>query len=47
MNLKESPLHVIVSLMEVGLEVELSRLVYFEEWELIPKEPFLLNHIKH
>jgi hypothetical protein len=43
MSLKESPLHLIVSMMEQGVEVELSRAVYFDEWDLIPKEPFILN----
>lgn len=42
-NLKESPLHFVVSMLEEGVEVELSKAVYFDEWDLIPKEPFLLT----
>lgn len=43
-NLSEAPTNLCVSLPEhLGVEVELSRAVYFCDWELIPKEPFLLN----
>jgi hypothetical protein len=44
MHLNESPLHLCVSLPEnKGVVVQMSRAVYFCDWELIPKEPFLLN----
>ena len=43
-NLKESPLNLVVCMLEEGVEVELSRAAYFDEWELIPKQPFLLNN---
>ena len=43
MNPKESPLHFVISMLDAGIEVELSRAVYFDEWELIPKDPFLLR----
>ena len=39
---KESPLHLVVSILEQNTQVEVSRHVYFDEWEAIPKEPFLL-----
>ena len=43
-NLAEAPINLCVSLPEhLGVEVQLSRAVYFCDWELIPKEPFLLN----
>ena len=43
-NLNEAPVNLCVSLPEhLGVEVQLSRAVYFCDWELIPKEPFLLN----
>ena len=43
-NLSEAPVNLCVSLPEhLGVEVQLSRAVYFPDWELIPKEPFLLN----
>lgn len=41
--LKESPLNLIISMLEEGVEVELSRAAYFDEWDMIPKEPFLLK----
>ena len=45
-NLKESPINMCVSLPEhKGVEVQMSRAVYFCDWELIPKEPFLLTNI--
>jgi hypothetical protein len=47
MNLKESPLNIVVSLMETGIDVEMSKMLYFDEWELIPKKPFLLNNINN
>lgn len=43
MNLKESPLNIAVSIASEGVEVELSRCIYFDDWEMIPKEPFLLK----
>ena len=43
MSSKDSPLHLVCSLLEKGVEIELSRSIYFDEWDLIPKEPFLLN----
>jgi hypothetical protein len=43
MNLKESPIHIALSMLEVGVEIEMSKLVYFDEWDLIPKSPFILN----
>lgn len=37
-NLNESPLHLCVSLPEkIGVEVLISRAVYFSDWDLIPK----------
>jgi len=43
-NLSESPLHLCVSLPEnKGVVVQMSKAVYFCDWELIPKEPFLLK----
>ena len=43
-NLNEAPTNLCVSLPEhLGVEAQLSRAVYFCDWELIPKEPFLLN----
>lgn len=42
MNLKESPVNIVLSMVELGVEVEVSKAIYFDEWELIPKEPFLL-----
>lgn len=46
MNLNESPIHLCVSLPEhKGVEVVMSRAVYFCDWDLIPKEPFLLNKL--
>lgn len=43
-NLAEAPVNLCVSLPEhLGVEVQLSRAVYFCDWELIPKEPFLLS----
>jgi len=44
MNLAESPTNLCVSLPDQkGVEVQLSRSVYFNDWESIPKEPFLFN----
>ena len=44
MHLSESPLHLCVSLPEnKGVVVQMSKAVYFCDWELIPKEPFLLK----
>jgi hypothetical protein len=44
LNLQESPVNLCVCLPEhKGVEVLMSRAVYFCDWELIPKEPFLLN----
>jgi len=44
LNLKESPINLCVCLPEhKGVEVLMSRAVYFCDWELIPKEPFLLT----
>ncbi len=40
---KESPLNLVVSILEPNTEVEVSRHIYFDEWEAIPKEPFLLS----
>jgi len=43
-NLDEAPTNLCVSLPEhLGVEAHLSRAVYFCDWELIPKEPFLLS----
>jgi len=42
MNFDEAPLHLAVSIVELGTEVEISRAVYFDDWEAIPKDPFLL-----
>lgn len=42
---KESPLHFVVSMLEPDMEVNVSRQVYFDDWEAVPKEPFLLNNI--
>ena len=43
-NLDEAPINLCVSMPEhLGVEVQLSRAVYFCDWELIPKEPFLLS----
>ena len=43
-NLKESPINLCISLPEhKGVEMQMSRAVYFCDWELIPKEPFLLK----
>jgi len=43
-NLDEAPTNLCISLPEhLGVEVQLSRAVYFCDWELIPKEPFLLS----
>lgn len=43
MNLNESPINLCVCLPEhKGVEVLLSRAVYFCDWELVPKEPFLM-----
>lgn len=43
MSFKESPLNLVVSIMELGVEVQLSKAVYFDEWDLIPKEPFIFT----
>ena len=43
MSLANAPLAFNVSLLEVGYSVQLSKCVYFEDWESIPKQPFLLN----
>lgn len=42
-NLKESPLNFVICLLEQDVEVELSKAVYFDSWDLIPKEPFIMN----
>lgn len=40
-----NPLHLIVSVLEPGIEVEMSgRCLYFDDWEMIPKEPFLMKN---
>ena len=39
-----SPLHLVVSVLEPGIEVQVSeRCIYFDEWDMIPKEPFLFE----
>lgn len=39
-------LHLMVSVLEPGIEVEMSgKCIYFDDWELIPKEPFLLKRL--
>jgi hypothetical protein len=43
MSLKEGPLNLVVSMLEEGVEVEMSRALYFDDWELVPKEPVLLK----
>jgi len=46
MNLKKAPLNLVVSMppeMHYTSELLMSRAAYFTEWELIPKQPFLLN----
>ena len=43
MSLANAPLAFNVSLLEVGYAVQLSKCVYFEDWESIPKQPFLLS----
>eukprot|EP00347_Sterkiella_histriomuscorum_P016229 403353994 len=40
---KDSPLHMVIGILETSTEVTVSKHVYFDEWEAIPKEPFLLN----
>lgn len=40
---RESPLHLVVSILEQGIEVEVSRHIYFDEWDMVPKEPILLK----
>ena len=45
MNLKKSPLNLVVSMppeMHYNSELIMSRAAYFTDWELIPKQPFLL-----
>lgn len=38
------PLHLAVSVLEPGVEVEISkRCLYFDDWEMIPKEPFMFK----
>lgn len=39
----ESPLHLAVGILDAGIEVHVSKHVYFDDWEMIPKEPFILN----
>lgn len=43
MSLKDSPVNISVSMLSEGVEVEMSRCVYFDDWEMVPKEPFLLK----
>lgn len=43
MSPKDSPLNLVCSILEQGIEVELSKSVYFDDWDLIPKDPFLLK----
>jgi len=33
---KESPLHLVVSILEAGVEVNVSKHVYFDDWDSIP-----------
>ncbi|CDW84708.1 kelch-like protein 38 [Stylonychia lemnae] len=40
---KDSPLHLVISILEQGSEVIASRHVYFDDWDMIPKSPFILN----
>lgn len=42
MNLDHAPLNIAVSILEVGISVELSWTAYFDDFETIPKWPFLL-----
>ena len=45
MNLKKAPLNLVVSMppeMHRKTELIMSRAAYFTQWEMIPKEPFLL-----
>lgn len=42
---KDSPLHFVVGILESGTEVAVSKHVYFDDWEMIPKQPFLLNQV--
>ena len=44
MSLSSSPLHIVVGILEIGVEVQMSKVIYFDQWDLIPKEPFLLNN---
>jgi len=37
-------LNIAVSILEVGHSVELSRTAYFDDFENIPKRPFLLGN---
>jgi hypothetical protein len=43
MSLKEGPLNLVVSMLEEGVEVEMSRALYFDDFEMIPKEAILLK----
>ncbi|TNV83722.1 hypothetical protein FGO68_gene7074 [Halteria grandinella] len=43
-KLNNIPLHLVVSILEPGIQVEVSKgSVYFDEWEMIPKEPFMFR----
>ena len=43
MSLEHAPLNVAVSILEVGHSVELSWTAYFDDFDNIPKWPFLLQ----
>lgn len=47
MSLETAPIHFAVSLLEVGQQVEVSRCVYFDTFDHIPNEPFLLEKLDH
>ena len=45
MSLETAPIHFAISLLEVGQQVECSRCVYFDTFDHIPSEPFLLEKV--
>jgi hypothetical protein len=34
----------VAGILDHGVEVEMSKILYIDEWELISKDPFLLSH---
>ena len=47
MNIKKAPLNLVVSMppeMHYNTELLMSRSAYFTEWDMVPKNPFLLKH---